>query len=161
MSMTNGEIKILEFLQKPKDACLRHNKSLGLHLFFCAMQNGWYSRSGIHLHSCVFDTLVRFQRKLSHQKMCNLSKNVCKQNNKNPINLVNVQIGTIFVVIYWLGQLICFFIIYPGLNCCQGDVLDIKVKLSLPATLLDLAIDISWFRSRVIDHNPGYKSLPG
>ena len=88
MSMTNGEIKILEFLQKPKDACLRHNKSLGLHLFFCAMQNGWYSHSGIHLHSCVFDTLVRFQRKLSHQKMCNLSKNVCKQNNKNPINLV-------------------------------------------------------------------------
>ena len=71
MSMTNGEIKILEFLQKPKDACLRHNKSLGLHLFFCAMQNGWYLLLSLLLGYtstilCVFDTVVKFpQRKLS------------------------------------------------------------------------------------------------
>ena len=90
MSMTNGEIKILEFLQKPKDACLRHNKSLGLHLFFCAMQNGWYLLLSLLLGYtstilCVFDTVVKFpQRKLSSliQKCVSCQKKVCKQKSK-------------------------------------------------------------------------------
>ena len=93
MSMTNGEIKILEFLQKPKDACLRHNKSLGLHLFFCAMQNGWYLLLSLLLGYtstilCIWHSgqISPTEIVFSHPKMCKLSKNfVCKLNNKNPM----------------------------------------------------------------------------